>query len=42
MNGMSIGQKDPICTICDKDDETQQSPSLPGIKEALQPTDEEA
>jgi hypothetical protein len=34
--------KKPICTICDKDHETQQCPSLPGIKAALQPTDEEA
>jgi hypothetical protein len=34
--------KKPICTICDKDHETQQCPSLPGIKVALQPTDEEA
>jgi hypothetical protein len=33
--------KVPICTICDKDHETQQCPSLPGIKAALQPTDEE-
>jgi hypothetical protein len=32
----------PICTICDKDHDTQNCPSLPGIKEALQPTDEEA
>jgi hypothetical protein len=34
--------KKPICTICDKDHETQQCPSLPEIKAALQPTDEEA
>jgi hypothetical protein len=34
--------KVPICTICDKDHETQQCPSLPGIKAALQPTEEEA
>jgi hypothetical protein len=34
--------KNPICTICDKDHETQQCPSLLGIKAALQPTDEEA
>jgi hypothetical protein len=33
--------KNPICTICDKDHETQQCPSLRGIKVALQPTDEE-
>jgi hypothetical protein len=33
--------KKPICTICDKDHETQQCPSLPGIKATLQPTDEE-
>jgi hypothetical protein len=32
----------PICTICEKDHETQQCPSLPGIKAALQPTEEEA
>jgi hypothetical protein len=32
----------PICTICDKDHDTQNCPSLPGIKAALQPTDEEA
>ena len=32
----------PICTICDKDHDTQNYPSLPGIKAALQPTDEEA
>jgi hypothetical protein len=32
----------PICTICDKDRDTQNCPSLPGIKAALQPTDEEA
>jgi hypothetical protein len=31
-----------ICTICDKDHDTQNCPSLPGIKAALQPTDEEA
>jgi hypothetical protein len=34
--------KKPICSICDKDHESQQCPSLPGIKAALQPTDEEA
>jgi hypothetical protein len=34
--------KKPICTICDKDHDTQNCPSLPGIKAALQPTDEEA
>jgi hypothetical protein len=34
--------KVPICTICEKDHETQQCPSLPGIKAALQPTEEEA
>eukprot|EP00253_Pinus_taeda_P015881 PITA_15881 len=34
--------KIPICTICEKDHETQQCPSLPGIKAALQPTEEEA
>jgi hypothetical protein len=34
--------KKPICTICDKDHDTQNCPSLPGIKVALQPTDEEA
>jgi hypothetical protein len=33
--------KKPICTICDKDHDTQNCPSLPGIKAALQPTDEE-
>jgi hypothetical protein len=33
--------KKPICSICDKDHETQQCPSLPRIKAALQPTDEE-
>jgi hypothetical protein len=32
----------PICTICDKDHDTQNCPSSPGIKAALQPTDEEA
>jgi hypothetical protein len=32
--------KIPICTICDKDHETQQCPSLPGIKATLQPTNE--
>jgi hypothetical protein len=32
----------PICTICDKDHDTQNCPSLPGIKATLQPTDEEA
>jgi hypothetical protein len=32
----------PICTICEKDHDTQNCPSLPGIKPALQPTDEEA
>jgi hypothetical protein len=31
-----------ICTICDKDHDTQNCPSLPGIKAALQPTNEEA
>ena len=31
-----------IFTICEKDHETQQCPSLPGIKAALQPTEEEA
>jgi hypothetical protein len=31
-----------ICTICDKDHDTQNYPSLPGIKAALQSTDEEA
>ena len=31
-----------ICTICEKDHETQQCPFLPGIKAALQPTEEEA
>ena len=34
--------KIPICTICEKDHETQKCPSLPGIKAALQPTEEEA
>jgi hypothetical protein len=34
--------KKPICTICDKDHETQQCHSLPRIKATLQPTDEEA
>jgi hypothetical protein len=34
--------KKPICTIYDKDHETQQCTSLLGIKAALQPTDEEA
>jgi hypothetical protein len=34
--------KMPIFTLCNKDHETQQCPSLLGIKEALQPTDEEA
>jgi len=34
--------KVPICTICEKDHETQQCPSLPGIKAALQSTEEEA
>jgi hypothetical protein len=33
--------KNPICTICDKDHETQQYPSLLGIKAALQPIDED-
>jgi hypothetical protein len=33
--------KNPICTICDKDHDTQNCPSLPGIKATLQPTDEE-
>jgi hypothetical protein len=32
----------PICTICDKDHDTQNCPTLPGIKATLQPTDEEA
>eukprot|EP00253_Pinus_taeda_P035700 PITA_35700 len=32
----------PICTICELDHETQQCPSLPGIKAALQTTEEEA
>lgn len=32
--------KVPICTICEKDHETQQCPSLPGIKAALQSTKE--
>ena len=32
----------PICTICDRDHDTQNCPSLLGIKETLQPTDEEA
>eukprot|EP00253_Pinus_taeda_P020212 PITA_20212 len=32
----------PICTISEKDHETQQCPSLPGIKAALQSTEEEA
>ena len=31
----------PICTICDKDHDTQNFPSLPRIKAALQPMDEE-
>ena len=31
-----------ICTICERDHETQQCPSLPGIKAALQPTEKEA
>ena len=34
--------KVPICTLCEKDHETQQCPSLPGIKAALQSTEEEA
>jgi len=34
--------KVPICTICEKDHETQQCPSLLGIKAVLQPTEEEA
>lgn len=34
--------KTPICTICEKDHEAQQCPSLPGIKAALQTTEEEA
>eukprot|EP00253_Pinus_taeda_P022524 PITA_22524 len=33
--------KVPICTIYEKDHETQQCPSLPRIKAALQPTEEE-
>jgi len=35
-------EKVPICTICEKDHETQQCPALLGIKAALQPTEEEA
>lgn len=34
--------KVPVCTICEKDHETQQCPSLPGIKAALQSAEEEA
>jgi len=34
--------KVPVCTIFEKDHETQQCPSLPGIKVALQSTEEEA
>jgi len=34
--------KNPNCTICDNDHETQKCPSLPGIKATLQPIDEEA
>lgn len=34
--------KVPICTICEKGHETEQCPYLPGIKVALQPTEEEA
>jgi len=34
--------KVPVCTICEKYHETQQCPSLPGIKAALQSTEEEA
>ena len=34
--------KVPICTICEKDHETQQFPSLLGITAFLQPTEEEA
>ena len=34
--------KIPICTLCEKDHETKQCPSLLGIKAALQPTKEEA
>ena len=33
--------KVPICTICENDHQTQQCPSLPGIKAALQSTGEE-
>ena len=33
--------KIPIFTLCEKDHETQQCPSLPGIKATLQPTEEE-
>ena len=33
--------KIPICTLCEKYHETQQCHSLPGIKAALQPTEEE-
>ena len=34
-------EKKPICTIFNKDHETQQCASFPGIKRALQPTNEE-
>ena len=34
--------KVPVCTLCEKDHETEQCPSLPGIKAAMQPTEEEA
>lgn len=34
--------KVPIFTICEKDHETQQCPSLPRIKVAVQSTEEEA
>ena len=34
--------KVPVCTICEKDHETQQCPSLPRIKAALQSIEEEA
>lgn len=37
-----LRDKIPICTLCEKDHETEQCPSLPGIKAALQPTEEEA
>ena len=38
---MPTGQ-DANITICEKDHETQQCPSLPGIKASLQPNEEEA